>query len=588
MATPLTDRAGEGVGSAAEPHAASRTSDGCDLVVIGAGMGGMAAALVAALEGLNVVLCEATQQVGGTTATSAGTLWMPGNRHGHEAGHGDSVEEAARYLEALIGPDDARGTRRAFLASAGPAVDDLERRTHLAFASAGKHPDYRPLPGAAIAGRALAPLPFDGRLLGADFHRIRPPMPEFMLLGGMMVGKADIRALVRRWQSWPDFLHAARLVARYARDRLTHPRGTRLVMGNALVARLFLSLREAGVAMRFGCSLQALERVDGRVAVVRLRDAAGATQVLRARVGVVLATGGVGHHRALRDELGPAGFEFKSLACESVAGAGIEAARAVGARIEQHRENFLWQPVSVVARPDGSTGLFPHLFLDRAKPGLVAVDTRGRRFVNEAASYHHFVEAMLALPRDAGRPPAWLVCDARFVRRYGLGAIPPGTRRLETWVARGYVHTAFTLEALAGRIGVGVAALQATIDRSNTFARAGRDADFGKGDSEFDRFNGDPEHAPNPCLGPVETPPYCALAMWPADAASSGGLATDAQGRVLGEDDAPIPGLFACGNDAASVMRGSYPGPGTTLGPALAAGWRIGRFAAGARDGSSE
>lgn len=219
--------------------------DAADLLVVGAGAAGMTAALVAALEGRRVILAEATQQVGGTTSTSAGTLWVPGNPHAARAGHGDTVQQAATYLRALLGPDDARGRRQAFLDTTAEALAYLEERSSVVFASAGKHPDYLPQPGAAIAGRAVGPLPFDGRTLGADFARIRPPLPGFMLLGGMMVGKADIQALVGRYGSWKDFLHSARLVARYAADRLRHPRGTRLVMGNALVARLFQSLLAA-------------------------------------------------------------------------------------------------------------------------------------------------------------------------------------------------------------------------------------------------------------------------------------------------------------------------------------------------------
>ena len=558
-----------------------RAADAIDLIVVGAGAGGMTAALVGALEGLRVVLCEATEQVGGTTATSAGTLWAPGNRHGVAAGHDDTVAAAARYLEALIGPDDDRGLRQAFLDSVAPAIDYLEQRSAVAFASAGKHPDYLQLPGAALSGRAVSPLPFDGRLLGPDFHRIRPPLPSFMPRGGMMVGKADVRALVGRYRSWADFLHSAKLVARYAVDRLFHPRGTRLVMGNALVARLFHSLRQVGVEVRFGWRLASLELEAGRVAGARFDIRADGQQLLQARRGVVLATGGVGHNEALRQELGPAGFDFHSLAAEGVAGDGLQAARSAGAAFERHGGNFFWQPVSrVPGEPGRPASLFPHLFLDRAKPGLIAVNGRGARFVDEALSYHHFVEGMLHTRGQGPTVPSWLLCDASFVRRYGLGAIPPGTRKLGPWEARGYLITAPTVHALAQRIGVDSSALSATVARNNDFARAGRDLDFAKGDTEFDRFNGDPSAAGNPCLGPIGMPPFCALAVWPADAASSGGLATDRDGRVLSGEHTPIPGLYACGNDAASVMRGSYPGPGTTLGPAIAAGWRVALHAA--------
>ena len=559
-------------------------SDTIDLVVVGAGAGGMTAALVAAREGLRVVLCEATSQVGGTTATSAGTLWAPGNRHGAAAGHADSVDDAARYLQALIGPDDERGLRQAFLESVGPAIDWLERHTDVAFTSSGTHPDYQVAPGAALAGRAVSPLPFDGRLLGRDFSRVRPPLPSFMALGGMMVGKADVGALVGRYRSRANFLHVVRLVARYALDRLRHPRGTRLVMGNALVARLYYSLRQAGVDVRFGWKLTELERAHGRICGARFSLAEGGECTLATRAGVVLATGGVGHHAALRCELGPQGFEFRSLAAEGVAGGGLEAARAVGAQLERQQENFLWQPVSVVpGRRGAPDSLFPHLYLDRAKPGLIAVDARGERFVDEALSYHHFVEGML---QARGRSvPSWLICDARFVRRYGLGAIPPGTWRLGPWKSRGYVTVASTLPALAAQIGIEPEALIATVDRFNGFARAGCDGDFGKGDTAFDRFNGDPGVAGNPCLGPIEAPPFCALAVWPADAASCGGLATDRDGRVLDTGGLPLAGLYACGNDAASVMQGRYPGPGATLGPAIAAGWRVGRHASRSQAG---
>ena len=342
--------------------------DAADLLVVGAGAAGMTAALVAALEGRRVILAEATQQVGGTTSTSAGTLWVPGNPHAARAGHGDTVQQAATYLRALLGPDDARGRRQAFLDTTAEALAYLEERSSVVFASAGKHPDYLPQPGAAIAGRAVGPLPFDGRTLGADFARIRPPLPGFMLLGGMMVGKADIQALVGRYGSWKDFLHSARLVARYAADRLRHPRGTRLVMGNALVARLFQSLLAAKVDVRFGWRLRDLEVHEGRVVGASFDQADGAVRHVAAPA-VVLATGGVGHQAALRRELVPDGDSFRSLAAESVRGDGMLAARRAGAAIERHAlGNLLWQPVSVVPGTSTAGGLFPHLFLDRAKP----------------------------------------------------------------------------------------------------------------------------------------------------------------------------------------------------------------------------
>jgi succinate dehydrogenase/fumarate reductase flavoprotein subunit len=536
----------------------------------------MTAALTAAHMGLKVVLCEATSQAGGTTATSAGTLWLPGNQHGQQAGFGDTAEAGERYLEAIGGPDCAFARRRAFLESGNEAIAYLERHTALAFASCGEHPDYVEAPGAAIHGRALAPLAFDGRLLGDDFARVRAPLDDFLVLGGMMANKTDVQALVRRYRSWKAFAHTARLIARYARDRLRYRRGTRLVLGNALVGRLLYSLRAAHVDVRFDTRLVALDTDDeGRVRGATF-EAHGQRYSLRARAGVVLATGGIGHHAGLRAGLDPAAFE--SLTPPSVRGDGIALAREAGAELMRHRGDFLWQPVSRVPARRGHR-LFPHLYLDRAKPGLIAVDGTGRRFVNEGASYHHFVAAML---ERAVSLPVYLICDAAFIRQYGLGVIPPGTRRLPRYERSGYIVTAATPEALAQRLGIDASALASTVARNNEYAQSGHDAEFGQGDTPVSRFNGDATHRPNPGLGPIAAAPFCALAIWPADAASSSGLRTDADGRVLGAAEHAIEGLYACGNDMASIMHGSYPGPGATLGPAIVFGWRVASHAAAA------
>ena len=190
-----------------------------DLLVIGAGAAGMTAALVGALEGLRVVLCEKSDMVGGTTATSAGTVWIPGSRQSQRAGVPDTIAAAKTYLAGILGDDAADERLLTYLAS-GPAVlDYLEARTGVVFTSPPVHPDYLNLPGAAIGGRALGAIEFDGRKLGADFIRVRPPRREFMVLGGMMVGKADIPALLRPFESWGNFKHAAGLLARHALDR---------------------------------------------------------------------------------------------------------------------------------------------------------------------------------------------------------------------------------------------------------------------------------------------------------------------------------------------------------------------------------
>ena len=555
-----------------------------DLLVAGAGPAGMTAALVASLEGLEVLVCEKSEQVGGTGATSAGTLWIPGNSESRAAGYDDRPQDAARYLDALIaGPSD-RALRETFLATGPEALDYLSGRTEVQFVPCGTHPDYRSeLPGAAAAGRAVIPKPFDGRLLGADFARVRPPMPEFMLLGGMMVGKLDIPPLVGRFRSLANFAYAAKLVLRYFADRLRYPRGTRIMMGNALVGRLYYSLRERGVPILFGTAIVDVLRSDGgRVAGARLTRG-GKDLTVKARRGIVLSTGGFARNPKFRAAFMPQAMPAYSLSCETNCGDGIAIGERLGARIapEEHAQGGLWTPVSITTRRDGSKGLYPHLVLDRAKPGLLAVNGTGRRFVNEAASYHDFVEAMLASHRRVPSIPAWLICDATFIPKYGLGNIYPGTRDLRPFERNGDVVAGRTLEELARKIGVPSDALRETVARHNHYAETGVDSDFGKGATELNRFNGDPAHKPNPCIGALAKAPFIALAVWPADLAVSTGLATDADARVVDAQRRPIEGLYACGNDMASVMAGAYPGPGTTLGPALVFAYRAAMHAAG-------
>ncbi len=543
----------------------------------------MTAALVASLQGLDVLLCEKSGQVGGTGSTSAGTLWIPGNHQSRRAGFDDSAERAEQYLDALVGSPINRDLRTAFLKTGPIAIDYLEENSDVRFLPCGRHPDYRSnMKGAAVAGRAIVPQPFDGRLLRADFPRVRPPIPEFMVFGGMMVGKADIGPLIGRFKSAANFGHAAKLFVRYVLDRTRYPRGTRLVMGNALVARLFYSLRKRGVEILFDAPITDVAFKAGRVFGATIRRAGKEINV-KARKGVVLATGGYAHNRRFREAFMPRPAPVHSLSSEFNQGDGLAIGERLGARIapEEHGHSGLWSPVSLTTRSDGSKGLFPHLMLDRAKPGLIAVNSAGERFVNEAVSYHDFVEAMFEANAKVPSIPCYLICDATFIEKYGLGVVYPGMRKLSALLKSGYLKRDDTLEGLAARIGIDGHGLRRTVARYNGFARSGIDIDFGKGETELNRFNGDESHKPNPCIGPLARAPFYAVEIWPADIAVSTGLSTDINARVLDKDRQVIPGLYACGNDMASPMSGSYPGPGTTLGPAIVFAYRAAMHAAG-------
>jgi succinate dehydrogenase/fumarate reductase flavoprotein subunit len=239
-----------------------------------------------------------------------------------------------------------------------------------------------------------------------------------------------------------------------------------------------------------------------------------------------------------------------------------------------------WVPASRFQRADGSAGVFPHTVTDRAKPGVIAVNGYGKRFVNEALSYHEFVLAMLRDGNDTTNRSFHLVCDRRFLWTYGLGRIRPFTLHLGRYINSGELIEAPSIDALADLIGVETSALSTTIDKYNAHARVGLDPEFGRGTSIYQRHLGDAAHSPNPCVAPIERAPFYALRIYPADLGTAIGLQTDCHARVLRNNGTAIAGLYACGNDMGSIMNGNYPGPGITLGPALTFGYIAGRHLA--------
>ena len=561
-----------------------------DLLIFGAGAAGMTAALVADHEELKVLLCEKTGMVGGITSTSGGTTWVPGTKLSVEAGVPDSVADARRFLESVVGARGGADAREAFLQSGPQAIDELARISEVKFVAATAHPDYVSGPGAAFGGRALVPAPFDARVLGQAFARVRPPRKEFMGLGGMMVARSDLNALLAPFASLANFRRTIAVVGRYAVDRLRYPRGTQLVMGNALAARLYYSLRKRDIEVRFDTPLVELVREEGRVTGAIVATPGGGRRRIGARRGVVLATGGITRHPTLRNKLFPAGARGLSLSPQTHTGDGVDRARQVGANVEDGGDSpGLWMPCSIRRARNGNAdddSVWPHIILDRAKPGLIAVNSRGERFVNESDSYHDFVMGMLRDAQKSGatgpRVPAHLIVDAAFIHEYGLGLLMPGRSagRIAGFERSGYLVKGNTIAELAEKLQVDAAGLARTVETYNRAAAEGKDPAFGRGASPMNRFNGDASQQPNPCIRPIGAGPYYAVTVWPADLACSAGLSGNANGEVLDQSGHVIPGLFACGNDLASIFRGTYPGPGTTLGPAIVFGWRIAKFVA--------
>jgi hypothetical protein len=473
------------------------------------------------------------------------------------------VEAARRYLDALVGDRSDARLRERFLRCAPRMIRYLQGHAGLRFNPCPRHADYHPeLEGARRGGRPVEPPIFDGRTLGRDFALLRPPLREFMVLGGMMVSKADIDALLALRA---NASHAAALVLRYARDRVTHRRGTRLTMGNALCGALLKALRDAGVTLLTRARTVSAERV-GTSAHSLIVDVDGRLRTVVATRALVFAGGGFSANAAWRERHLPKPAPTQTAACEAADASTLTLALSLGAALGEPRgHNAWWFPCSSVPRADGTSGVFPHIVMDRAKPGLIAVDARGRRFVNEGTGYHSFGLAQYATRAI----PCWLVCDSRFIRKYGLGAVRPGASGLRDWVRRGYVSEASSLDALARAIGVNPRGLRDSAARMNAYAVSGHDPDFGKGGDALSRQNGDAAHAPNPCLGPIETPPFYAVEVRPADLGTSLGLRVDAHAQLADGDGRALQGLYACGNDMDSIMGGAYPAPGVTLGPGM-------------------
>jgi len=474
-----------------------------DVLVLGSGAAGLTAALVAAAHGMQVLLCEKDALIGGTTATSGGTCWVPGNHHAKARNADDTLEQAALYLDRETGAPDTDGRRAAFLASAGPAFQFVEENSACKFVLPAAYPDYHPgQEGWMNGGRVLQPMPFDGRLLGRDFALLRPPNPGMMIVGGLMVNRPEAQLLARPWSSRSAAAFTMRVAWRLMRDRLRYPRGTRLLLGNALVASLFLSLRQRGVEIWTDTPLVALNAAGGRIdSAVCSRS--GTPVTIHARRAVVLATGGFAASESLRAAIAPHFPVHWSLAANGATGDALTVARAIGASVElDHAAPMFFMPASIVRHRTGPPFPFPHVIADRARPGVIAVDRSGRRFVNEADSYHDVVMAMYAgSTRDT--PSAFLVCDRDFIRRYGIGIIRPVWQWLPHYVDGGYVIAAPTIAALAQRLGIPPRALEETIERYNADAKRGDDPAFGKGGNALNRFNGDPDVTPNPCVRPI-------------------------------------------------------------------------------------
>jgi 3-oxosteroid 1-dehydrogenase len=549
------------------------TGTDVDVVVVGTGAAGLTAAITAADLGLSALVVEKAAHFGGSTARSGGGVWLPGNEVLERAGVQDTPESATAYLSHIVGPDGDPELQAAFLRHGPEMLSLVLRRSPLRLQWVTGYSDYYPeAPGGRPSGRSIEPTPVSARKLGADRGLLEPP---YVPTRGLAVTQADYRwmNLVARH---PRGLLTALRVA--TRSYLAKARGTELLtMGQALTAGLWRGVRRAEVPVWFSTPLVGLVTdADGRVTGVRVeRD--GEEQVVTARRGVLLCAGGFERDEALRHEhqREPIGTGW-TVGAEANTGDAIRLGRDLGAGLAL-MDDAWWGPS--VPLPRG-----PYFLLaERSLPGAILVNAAGRRFVNESAPYVDAVHAMYdAHTADVPHVPAWLVFDQRYRDRYLFTSRAPRQPLPEKWYRSGVAVKAGTLEKLAADIGVPGDILRATVTRFNAMAERGRDDDFHRGESAYDRYYGDPRNKPNPNLAALVKAPFHAVRIVPGDLGTKGGLLTDAAGRVLREDRSVIPGLYAAGNTSALVMGRTYAGPGATLGPAMTFAYLAVKDAAGA------
>jgi succinate dehydrogenase/fumarate reductase flavoprotein subunit len=489
-------------------------------------------------------------------------------------------------LNLAVGERSDPKLRQAFIDNGPHAIAKLEANSALQFQVRMLHPDYlSELEGSVLSGRAIEPQPFDGKLLGANLPLVRTPIPEFTVLGGMMVDRDDIFHLLRLTQNWKSFSYSVRIIVRHFLDQLLQSRSTRLVMGNAMIARMFYSyIRRDGLLVTNTEVTQLLQdrnSIQGVVLQQTLPDGGVVKRTLRSKGGVVMASGGFNRHSTRRADLLPGAKEAWCPAAPGNTGRAQDLALQAGGQLGTGGlSHAFWAPVSTRQRADGSTAVFPHFVMDRGKPGMITVDSQGQRYLNESTSYHLFGIAMQARHATTPSVPSWLVCDAGALKRYGIGMVRPGGKGLEPFLADGYLKQGFTLSDLAQKMKVPTDEFKATVDRFNAFADNGVDIDFQRGTTDYQRANGDATwHGPNPCLGALREGPFYAIALYPGDIGAATGLVTDGDARVLNAQGIAIDGLYAVGNDMHSIMGGVYPAPGITIGPGVTFGYLAAKHA---------
>lgn len=551
-----------------------------DVIVVGSGAGAMTAALAAKDQGLDVVIIEKADKFGGTSALSGGAIWVPNNSKFKKLGGKDDFDTALTYLKAATQGEVDEARLHAYLKYAPEMVEYLENHSQVRYAVAAEYPDYYPhLAGSLAGGRTLDPELFDSSKLHDHLPLMREASPATLLMGKIGWTARDAHLAISRKFGWQWMI--LRRMLRYKFDskwrKKNNTKRDRFVgLGSSLIASLRASLMERNVPVLLNTEFVDYQRNDDRINGVIAKQNDKEIK-LYANRGVIMGSGGFEQNQHLRETYlpQPTNTKWSATPPGQNTGQALTAGIKLGAATDLLSHAW-WAPTVVVPKEDKARGLFA----ERAFPGVIVVDVDGKRFTNEAGPYLEFGEAMYSNLLNEGHdnPESYAIFDASFRFNYAIGPLMPGQIMPDKRLPTAWLNTVYwkadTLDELAGQLNINIVGLKETISKVNDYAKSGQDQDFARGGNIFDRYYGDRNVKPNPCLAPITKGPFYAVPIQAGDIGTKGGLLTNEYAQVLdSESKQPIAGLYAIGNCSAAVMGRSYPGAGSTLGPAMTFGY---------------